>query len=716
MTQESSPSVAFHRSAARRALLFGPFRFDLSDKTLTRDGQEIRLPPRALMILDYLIERPGRIVTRQELADAVWKDAFVSESSLTEAIGVLRQALGDSAAEAEYIQTVHRRGYRFVASLRVDAPASPPLVPVTMPVPDPAALPEAPVAAGSESGRASWRRPVVAASVAAVALAAVIATWMTLSPGADAPVTRATITLPVAQAPAPGLTAQPIAALSPDGRQMVYVAGAPGSYRLFLRAIDQFEAVPVPGTDGAHGPFFSPDGRSIGYFANGRLYAKVLPDGQPIDLAAAGFGDGGAWHTDGTIIYATGTDDGLYRIPSTGGERRPVLLNGVDGTTLRHPVFLGDGRTILATAWKDTVRHSQVVSINLDSGVATTIGRGVHPRGLPDGRVAYLRDGDLVAAPASGAGPEVTLISGVMTGVTGAGQYSLAANGTLLYVPDAPERMLRRIIRISNDGREESLLFDPRPYQNVALSPDGTRIVATIYERGASDLWLGDIDRGVFRRLTFEGGTIDPVWSPDSSHIYFAWTRNGTPHVYRMLADGSAPATIVSSESSVTPSFVTADGTVFANLIERGRVDIIRIAADGTTRAWRATAAPESSPSVSPDGRYVAYMSSRSGRQEIYVLPIDGGAEQQVSVNGGVRPGWRSDSGAILFTSNRHLYRADLRDGRLSRPVEIYANPRMVFSRPAAPGNLALAAIEEERPLTTLNLIVGWTSEVKRVR
>ena len=710
--QESSPSVAFHRSAARRALLFGPFRFDVADKTVSRDGEEIRLPPRALMILDYLIERPGRLVTRQELVEAVWKDAFVSESSLTEAIGVLRQALGDSAAEAEYIQTVHRRGYRFVAPLRVDTPAPASLVPVMAPTPSPEATTATVAAATDASTR---RRTLIVAAAAAVVLAGVTATWMMWSPRAEAPVTRATITLPVAQAPAPGLTAQPIAALSPDGRRMVYVAGAPGSYRLFLRAIDQFEAIPVPGTDGASGPFFSPDGASIGFFAKGRLYVMSLPDGQPVNLAAAAWEDGGCWHTDGSIIFATGDGDGLYRIASTGGERRPVPVNGIDGTTLRHPVLLDDGRTILATAWKNTVRHSQVVSIDLESGAATIIGRGVHPRGLPDGRVAYLRDGDLVAAPASGGGPEVTLISGVMTGVSGAGQYSLAANGTLLYVPDVPERMLRRIMRISSDGQEEPLLFDPRPYQNLALAPDGKRIVATIYERGASDLWLGDIDRGVFQRLTSEGGTVDPVWAPDGSVIYFAWTRNGAAHVYRMPVDGSSPPAIVSSSPGLTPSFVTSDGTVFASLLQRGSADIVRIAPDGTARPWLATPASESAATVSPDGRHVAYLSTRSGRPEIYVRPIDGGTpEQLVSVDGGTRPGWTSDSGAILFTRNRHLFRADFRDGRLARPVEIYTNPRMVLSRPAAPGNLALAAIEEERPLTTLNLVVGWTSEIRR--
>ena len=706
--------MSFHPSAARRALLFGPFRFDLADKTLSRDGEEIRLPPRALLILDYLIERPGRVVSKQDLLNAVWKDAFVGESSLTEAIGVLRQALGDRAAEAEYIQTVHRRGYRFVGQLRVDAQPSSVPAPAIVAVPHAPAVPAPAIEARPAR---SWRRVGAAAIAATLVLTAAAAVWFTAFRTSDQPVTRATITLPVAQAPAPGLTAHSIAALSPDGRRIVYVAGAPGSYRLFLRAIDQFEAIPVPGTDGASAPFFSPDGNSIGYFANGRLFVMRLPDGQPINLAAAGAGDGGHWHHDGTIFFASGSAEGLYRIPSTGGERRPVPVAGIDRSSLRHPSVLDDGRTILATAWKHTVRHSQAVAIDIESGAVSTIGRGVYPRGLPDGRIAYVRDGDLVAAPSSGQGPEVTLISGVMTGVSGAAQYSLASNGTLLYVPDAPERMLRRIIRVTGNGEDETLLFEPRPYQNLALSPDGTKIVSTIYERGASDLWLGDIARGVFQRLTSDGGTVDPLWSRDGTVIYFSWLRNGLAHVYRMPADGSSPPVILSSLSGLSPISSTRDGMLFATLHQGGGTDILTIAPDGATKPWLATAASESFAVVSPDERYVTYASSRSGRSEIYLRPFDGGPpEQQVSVDGGSRPGWTADGTGIVFTRQRQMFRADFRGGVLSRPIEIYANNRMVLSRAVPAGTIALTAIEEERPLTTLNLVVGWAREVRSLK
>ena len=714
MTQDSSPSVAFHPAASRRALLFGPFRFDLSDKTLSRDGEEIRLPPRALLILDYLIERPGRIVGKQELIDAVWKDAFVGESSLTEAIGVLRQALGDSADKGEYIQTVHRRGYRFVAALGVDAQAgAQPFVPVLAPQP----APSSPAVPSPAPSRSRARFGLIAIVVLAAIAAAAAAAWMYAGRASTPEVTRATITLPVEQAPAPGLTARTIAALSPDGRRIVYVAGAPGSYRLFLRAIDQFEAIPVPGSDGAHAPFFSPDGASIGYFSNGRLFVMRLPDGQPIDLAAAGNGEGGWWHTDGTILFATGRDEGLYRINATGGERRPISIAGFDGATLRNPMLLEDGKTVVATAWKLTARHSEVVALDTESGTARTIARGVHPRMLPDGRVIYLRDGELVAAPFEG-GPETTLISAVMSGVAGAGQYALAANGTLIYMPEHPERLLRRLARITETGEVQPLVFEPRPYQNANFSPDGTRIVTTIYERGASDLWIGDVERGVIQRLTSEGGTVDPVWSRDGASIYFGWARPTGVHVHRMPVDGSAPPQLVSTATPISPRSVTRDGVVFGiNIQSGGRADILTIAPDGTSKPWLATWAAESNAQLSPDERFVAYQSDKSGRVEIYVRPASGGApEQQVSVEGGTRPGWSADSRAILFSANRHLYRAAFDNGKLSRPVEIHADNRMVMSVPGPAGTLAIMAIAEERPLTTFNLVVGWTSEVRNRR
>lgn len=706
--QDSSPSVAFHPTAARRAVLFGPFRFDLSDKTLTRDGEEVRLPPRALLILAYFVERPNRVVGKQELIDTVWKDAFVGETSLTEAIGVLRQALGDSASEPGFIQTVHRRGYRFVAPLRIETQAAAPLATASL-----ADVPaeQAVVTAVGLPPRV-WR--VVAGIIALTGVIAAVA-WLAVRNEPAAQVTRATVTLPAGQAPAPGLTAQPVAALSPDGRRIVYVAGAPGSYRLFLRSIDQFEAVPIPGTDGGHGAFFSPDGSAIGYFARGRLFVLQLPDGQPIDLAPSGSGHGGWWHTDGTIVFATGVDAGLFRVPARGGAPTPIAVQGRNAALLRHPSVMDDGRTLLATEWKYSVRQSEIVAIDLASGAARTLGRGVHARALPDGLIAFLRDNDLIVAAAAGGAPETTLISGVMTGLTTAGQYSIAANGTLLYLADSPDRLLRQMLWLTPDGVEQPLPFEPRAFQNLLPSPDGRSVVATIYERGASDLWVGDTSRGVLQRLTSEGGSIDPIWARDGHSIFFSSTRQGRPSIYRIAADGGTPPTLVSSVSPLTPTSATASGVLFASRLDMaGGSDIVRIAPDGTVTEWLATAALEGAARISPDEQKVVYHSNRSGRQEIYLRNADGsGAERQVSLDGGVQPGWSADGRSIYYFFGRRVFRTGFRNGALSRPEQIYLNDRLVQGRAGDGGVLILKAIEEEKPLTTLNLVIGWTGEVR---
>lgn len=694
-------------------MLFGPFRFDLADKVLSRDGEEIRLPPRALALLEHLVERPQRIVSKQELLDVVWKDAFVGESSLTEAIGVLRQALGDSASGAGYIQTVHRRGYRFVAPLRSQAGPmpEPAIVPVSPAVPPGDALNELPEAIPNRRSLTLAIAAVALTAVAVVAAGAWLLPWRDDLSG----VTRSTITLPATEAPAPGLNAQPIAALSPDGRRIVYVAGAPGSFRLFLRSIDQFEAIPLPGTDGGFGPFFSPDGSSIGFFVGDRLFVKKLPDGQAVDLGDAGAGFGGWWHTDGTILFATGVRGGLFRIPATGGERQAITVPGFNSGTLRHPTMLADGRTIVATEWGLNVRDSRIVVIDLKARTVRPLARGVYARAIPDGRIVYLRDGNLVATPLDGSGPETPLISGIMTGVSGAGQYALSSSGTLLYVPEVPGRLLRRLVRISVDGKQEPLPFEPRPYQNAVLSPDGRRLLATIYERGASDLWLGDLDRGVLQRLTSEGGSAEPVWSRDGSTIYFTSRRAGPMNIYRMPADGASPASLVSSVPGLSVSSVTRDDVVLALRLNLGvGADILRIEPDGTTSEWLATPAAEGGAQLSPDDLYVAYQSEQSGRSEVYVRDISGWPpERQVSLGGGARPGWSADGRYIFFTtSDRRFYRVAFNDGVLSRPEELFANNRLMFIRPGPDGIIGLLAIEEERPLTTLNLVVGWASEV----
>lgn len=707
---DPSSTVAFHPATAHRAVLFGDFRFDVAERVLTRNGAELHLPPRALALLEYLVARPGRIVSKQELMDVVWRDAFVSESSLTEAMGVLRQALGDSASQATFIQTVHRRGYRFVAPVRIEAQPGGATTPVAVPPPGPAA-PE-PDPAGRRPGRA-----VAIAAALATAVIAALAFWLARPVATPPPrVTRTTITLPANQAPAPGLAAHPVVAISPDGSRIVYVAGSTGQYRLYLRALDQFEATPLPGTEGGHGPFFSPDGSSIGFFRNERLLAMTLPQGQVLDLADAGAARGGWWHTDDTILYATGGARGLMRVPAQGGAATSVAVADLNPASLRNPSVSTDGGRILATHWRQNVRRSEVVSIDVRTGAAQVLGRGVHPRELPGGFVAFIRGDDLVAIDPDQPDAERTLLTDVMTGTTGAGQYAIGADGTLVYLPHLPARRLRQLRLAAADGAVRVLPLEQRPYQNLAVSPDGQSLAVTIHEQGAADLWVGRLSDGALQRLTTEGGAVGPVWSADGRTLFFASSRTGRFRVHRMPADGSGDQSVVIERDDAAPTSARADGVLLIETLSPDRgVNIVRVEPDGRTGDWLATPANEGQAKFSPDGRWVAYQSDVSGRFEVYVRAADkDGAGRQISTGGGGDARWSPDGRALHFTSRPQSLRVEMREGRpIGSPALTYESQDLLLARPSPAGLIVLASLEERRPLVTLNVVVNWVQEVR---
>jgi serine/threonine-protein kinase len=715
LRDDPSPSVSFHTSAARRAVAFGPFRFDFADRTLSRDGVELHAPPRVLALLAHLLERPGRVVSKQSLVDAVWPDAAVGETSLTEAIGILRQTLGDSPQDPVYIQTLHRRGYRFVAPLRVEAQAAQHLTAVPDRRAADAAEPQ------PESHAPPAFRPGRIVTFAAVFTGAVLAlvtlAWWSI-PRTRAPiVTRATITLPADQSPAPGLTAQPILALSPDGRRLVYTAGSSGAYRLFSRSIDQFAAVAIPGTDNAHAPFFSPDGRSIGFFADYGLKVMQLPDGRPLDLAPASSGYGGWWHDDGTIVFATGRE--LLRVPATGGTATPIRVEGVPATSLRYPQMLPDGRTIVATEWRATVRTSRVIAIDAPTGAVRPIADGVYGRWVSTGHVLYLKNGTLMAAALDGRRGDASMVPDVMTGLTGAGHYA-TASGTLLYAPEAPTRRNRTIVAIDTaTGDERALPFERRAFQNVAISNDGTRIAATIYESGASDIWVGDLARGTLSKVPSSQASLDPVWSADNATVFFSSTRGGRMQVYGARADASEPPQLVAPDEGFSPAAAAQDGTLILQRIHPTRhLDLHLMLPDRRIVDWVATDALETRARISPDGRWVVYQSLKSGRWEVYLrlLRTDGPAsngERQVSTSGGVDAAWSADGRVLYYLWQGVVMKVPFENGTLGSPRTLLQDDDIVALRSGGNQLLALKRIEEHRPISTLNLVVNWMEELR---
>ena len=719
MQDHEPPRALIFPPSPRSAVCFGPFRLELADGLLTRGGEEVRLPPRAMIILQQLVARAGRIVSKQALMDAAWKDAHVSETSLTEAIGLIRQALGDDPQKPEFVQTVHRRGYRFIAPLATEAPSAD--LPVATPGADH-------VVAGDKAASVRTRWAGAAGLVALAVLMAIGGLWAWRA-GRSAPterVIRANVDFPAEQAPIPSANAHPIVALSPDGQRFVYVGGAPARARLFLRELSRFEAVPLPGTEGAHGPFFSPAGDWVAFFAQGSL-KKVRVTGNdrpaPQVLCATERGVGGTWVSANEIVFAPNWEGPLMRVSAAGG--RPLALALPAGASYRWPDRLDD-ETVLATRWRSSAGDAAVVALSLSSGAERVIAEpATFGRFAAQGYVVFLRDGDLWAVPVDPSahrpqGTPVRVAPGVMTGTTGAAQFAVSPHGSLLYIEDIPERSGRTLARADSRGSTADLPVPPRDFRYVAVC--GDRLAATVFSRGRTDLWAGHLDRAAMTQLTREGAALEPVWSPDCRTITFSWNRSGVATIYTTAVDsGDAPRVLFESPFSSAPGSWSADGRWLAYTERHPETSSDVWLWDRTTGHRRpviATPGVELLPALSPDGRYVAYETSAAGMFEVEIARLDSGARTQVSVDGGTWPSWSADGRQLFFLHGTSIMRTAVgwHDGQVvaGDPVRLFTHPDIVLFKGASDQFVWLRRTAGEVPLTRTNLVLNWSSELSR--
>jgi DNA-binding winged helix-turn-helix (wHTH) protein len=351
-----------------RAIGFGAFVFDPVNRVLCRDGVELPLPPRALGVLVLLLERSGNVITKQELLSAVWPDAFVSETSLAEAISVLRQTLGDDPQRPRYIQTLHRRGYRFVAGLHAVHPA-PVRVEAAAEVPDAVAA-QARVSPPADPEREPRLSLLVPWLVTLFALlTAAVAVWRhsDVSPPQRVAPVRFTVTLPagvqVAASDGP-------LAVSNNG-SMIAVSGCDGTQcAIYVRSLSQTEFTRVAGTAGGQAPFFSADGRAVGFFADGRLLTIGLGGGAPKTVAMAPGALGAAWLADGRIVFARSAAEGLFVATSPGAPLRRLTRPTSGEGGHRWPAAVPDGAAVAFTVAKGAAagQPSYGAVASLDTG------------------------------------------------------------------------------------------------------------------------------------------------------------------------------------------------------------------------------------------------------------------------------------------------------------------------------------------------------------
>jgi DNA-binding winged helix-turn-helix (wHTH) protein/Tol biopolymer transport system component len=696
---------------------FGPFVFDRTVQLLAREGQEVPLPPRVLGVLDVLAGRPGQIVSKQELIETVWKDAFVSDTSLAEAISFLRQALGDDPQQPSYIQTVHRRGYRFLPTA-VDAP----------PAPAPAV--------GSPArdvwlGVVPWAVAVILAAVAASVL------WRLAHPDALVvlPLARFQVDLPAGAALD---ESAPAVAMSADGSRIAFTACGADGCQIFVRDLGETTARAVQGTQGGSQPFLSPDGALLGFFADGKLkktaVSKAAVSGDtPTVVADVRQPLGAVWLDDGSIVSAaapTGGLGGLSRVSADGGA--PSTMLDVDAPAgelaLAWPDALPGGG-ILATALMGPgeAAPTRIVAFSLPARERKTVmERAAFARFVPPSTIVFVQDGGLMAAAFDvsqlkivsqpvAVGPRVS---------ASAPQFAVSRVGSVVVVP-APAGGSEPLAWRSRDG---SLAPVPTPFRlaSPSLSRDGRLVTALTRDEARADVWSIDVERGALSRLTFEGDHRSPIWSADGLTVVFSSRAHGPFNLFARPVDAAASHRITSASHHQVPGSISPDGRVaYTEFDPVTGEDIWTVPiAGGQSSPFVRTPFDESSPAFSPDGRWLAYQSNESNRWEIYARPSSGaGAAVSISAGGGTSPVWSHDGRTIFYSGPTGVAavavagcgtseRCDLLP---SRPTLIVRGAWM--PRGEAPdGRVLVEAIRDRgAPATSMIVTLQWTRELQRL-
>jgi serine/threonine-protein kinase len=713
-------------------LAFGPFAFDKTSRLLKRNGQELPLPPRVLGVLELLLDRAGDVVPRQELIDTVWKDAFVTDTSLAEAVSVLRQVLGDDPQAPTYIQTLHRRGYRFVA-------------PVSQ---EPDAAKESAAAAGPQDRRRvspSIGRELVPWSVAVIcALVAAVAVWQYTrrAPAADPVAARFAIELPAGVSfdeTAPSL------AFSPDGTMLAWSACSDEGCRIYTRGLDQIDAMPLEGTDDGHAPFFSPDGRWIAFFANGRLSKVALAGGSPITLADAPTPLGGAW-IEREIVFAGSPTGGLMRVSSDGGEPQPFTTPNESGGDVRHAwpavvpgtrivLFIVDGTpatdspgppgTLAAVSFNPrtsdrspAARASQWQTLLANVSLARAAARDT---------IVFARDSELHAV---GFDPVRVALSGTPRAIRGQlatargrAQFALSTAGSLVHAI-APESGNRTIVFFQPPTKLTEPVRQNLALREAAIAPDGSRIAGVNLLATGAGIWISDSQRPNATRLAHKGTNASPVWSSDGRSVFYASRENGAFEIWRRDADGTQPPVrVLASDRNAFPLAAAPDGRqlAFLKTSDATRADLWLLPLQGgPPRVLVQSPFDEGAASFSPDSELLAFESAETGRWEIYVQRLRDGRRILVSTNGGQKPSWTADG--LYYQWGRTVMRKAIRTNGDEIAIDDGVGHRMYYGarldlrttlQGVAPDGQLLLSRGSDPPSSSAIVSLEWLRQIR---
>jgi serine/threonine-protein kinase len=607
----------------------------------------------------------------------------------------------------------------------------------------------------SESGRtvvadvavvtSRWRTPALWGAVALIAAAVVgAAVWSLRSTTSTAPqlVTRFTIPLqPGQQLVGPGGVARVgnsggSVAVSPDGRYIAYAAANGRTQQLYLRAIEEAEARPLSGTDGADTVLFSPDGEWVGFIADRNVIKKVpLTGGAALNLAVTAPVVGMSWAPRGLIVFGS-VPGGLMQLPDSGGSPQQLTRPDKGEAFQALPEWL-PGEDKLVFVGGTSTLDARISVFSIATGERRPLFPGSSPRYAQTGHLLYAQMGTLMAVPFDAQrgeviGQPVPVVPGILQDPQGIAHYSVSRTGTLAYLPGTAAAIQRKLVWVTRNGSEQPLAAPALAYGYPRIAPDGQRIAVEL----DNQIWLYDEARDTLTRFTFEGtANQSPVWSPDGKRIAFRSNRAAPGNnLYWQLADGSGGVERLTTKP-ITQNLTSwsTDGQFMA-FFEVGAGASLRDiwvmrANDRTVQPFLATRFNEGGASFSPDGRWLAYVSNESGRPEIYVQPYPGpGGKFQISTDGGAEPLWNRNGRELFYRSAKRMMSVQI----TTNPAFVASKPVVLFEKDFATSQFPAIGIaydvsrdgqrflmvkepDQAGSVPQINVVVNWFEELKRL-
>jgi serine/threonine protein kinase/Tol biopolymer transport system component len=526
-------------------------------------------------------------------------------------------------------------------------------------------------------------------------------------------------------------------AVSPDGHRVAFVAmSADGRYLLWVRSLDTLTAQALAGTEGASSPFWSPDSRLLGFFAGGKLKKIEASGGPPITLCDAPNNRGGAWSRDGVIVFNPANLVALQKVFASGGVPTAATVLGQGETAHMRPSFLPDERHFLYRAYTGSTA-GPIYLASLDSSERKFLLNADSQNVLyTQGHLLFLRETTLMAQPFDGrrlvlTGDAFPIAEQIQT--TGInppyGVFSTSENGVLGYQTGTGGAA--NLVWFDRAGKQVSVLGDPAAYSDPELSPDGKRASVSISDGKQRDIWLYDVARGLRTRFTFDpADELQSIWSPDGSRVVFNSRRKGHLDLFEKASSGAGSEDVLFEDNlEKYPVSWSPDGRfiLYDSFGSPTGLDlwVLPLSEDRKPVPFLNTKFNEAAGQFSPDGRWVAYQSDESGKNEVYVTPFPGpGGKWQISTGGGGFPRWRHDGNEIFYLAPDNKLMAAAVNGKGSsfevgavKPLfetRAVVGLRNRYAVSADGQRFLINTAPEQAASAPITVVLNWTAGLKK--